>query len=529
MPQRAFYKDLKKKLQVWAGLLLLNGHFLAAAAPAKPLAVQEAPAEQHLFYRVAIDGTPAGRMKVAESRGEGLRTSAVELELVFRRAGSTQSLGMASRFVETEGGQPVEAWSSQRLGSSPIEVTYRFLTDEVEIETRQGDNIFRRRVPKTSGWQPPAAAEDATSRAMAAALAGGPTRFSITSVDPLLGPEPATTVWELEAKSEDIEAGGRRFATSRWRQTESTAPQVPAIVWIDAAGEIRRTSTEMAGMAMLIEWTEGEPSLPGEAAGETTGGASAAPEVMTQTFLRPDRPLPSPRSLDRAVYELRGEHLDLPEVGYQRVEKIDGGLRLTVDLAVAREESLSPAGLASYLAATVFVNHENGAVRKLHRKALESAWAGAAPAARAELLRRFVFGYLEKKDLASVLATASEVAESASGDCTEHAVLLAALLRAEGIPSRVVFGLIYIDSFAGQREIFGYHMWTQAYLGSRFVDLDATLEAPFDAAHISLGASALEAESSSLATLHNAMQALSKAKLVVVEPAAPASAAKPGP
>lgn len=527
MPRRAFYKVLKKKLQIWAGLLLLNGHFLAVEAPARPLAALEAPAEQRLYYRVAIDGTPAGRMMVTESRGEGLRTSAVELELVFRRAGSTQSLGMASRFVETADGQPVEAWSSQRLGSSPIEVTYRFLADGIDIETRQGDNTFRRRVPKTSGWQPPAAADEATQRSIAAALAGGPTRFSVTSVDPLLGPEPATTTWELEAKSEEIEAGGRRFATSRWRQTESMAPQVPSIVWLDAAGEIRRTTTEMAGMAMLIEWTEGEPPLPGEAAGDAAGGRGAAPEVMTQTFLRPDRPLPSPRSLDRAVYDLIGQDLELPELGYQRVSKIDGGLRLTVDLAAAREESLGPAGLAPYLGASIFINHENGAVRKLHRQALESAWSGASPPARAELLRRFVLGFLEKKDLESVLATASEVAVSASGDCTEHAVLLAALLRADGIPSRVVFGLIYIDSFAGQRQIFGYHMWTQAYLSGRFVDLDATLEAPFDAAHISLGASALEAESSSLATLHNAMQALSKAKLVVVEPAVPA--AKPGP
>jgi hypothetical protein len=515
MPERAFYKELKKKLQIWAGLLLLNGHLLAAE-PAKP-------ADEPLFYRVAIDGAPAGRMKVTESRTPELLTTAVEFELVFQRAGLTQSLGMASRFVESADGQPVEAWSLQRLGGSPIETTYRFAADGVEVETRQGDNSFRRKVPKAAGWQPPAAAEEAANRAIAAALAGGPSSFSVTSVDPLLGPEPATTVWELEAKNEEIEAGGRRFATSRWRQTQSMAPQVPSIVWLDAGGEVRRTATEMAGMAMLIEWTASQPLLPGEGAGAAANegpAGVAAPEVMTQTFLRPDRPLPSPRSLERAVYELKGEDLDLPELGYQRVAKIDGGLRLTVDLAAAREESLGAAELAPYLGASIFVNHENGNVRKLHRRALEGVPADAAPAARAELLRRFVYGYLEKKDLASVLATASEVAENASGDCTEHAVLLAALLRADGIPARVVFGLIYIDAFAGERRIFGYHMWTQAYLGGRFVDLDATLEAPFDAAHISLGSSALEAEASSLALLHNAMQAMSKAKLVVIEPAA---------
>ena len=41
-------------------------------------------------------------------------------------------------------------------------------------------------------------------------------------------------------------------------------------------------------------------------------------------------------------------------------------------------------------------------------------------------------------------ATAAEVARSREGDCTEHAVLLAALARARGIPARVAMGLVYV-------------------------------------------------------------------------------------
>jgi hypothetical protein len=76
-------------------------------------------------------------------------------------------------------------------------------------------------------------------------------------------------------------------------------------------------------------------------------------------------------------------------------------------------------------------------------------------------------------------------------------VLLAALLRAEAIPSRVVSGLVYLDRFLGREAVFGYHMWTQAWLSgqdgrARWVDLDATLDGhPFDAAHIALGTSPL--------------------------------------
>lgn len=516
MPRRAFYKDLKKKFRLLAGLTLLYGYLAAGAAIAQAPA---APAAERLFYKVSIGGAPAGRLLATLEKGGERRTTSFDLELLFQRAGLSQSLGMQSRFVETAAGEPIEAWSRQLLGSAPIETTYRFKGAEIEIESRQGDNLVRRSVPNKSGWQTPQAAEEATTKAMAAALAGGPTRFSITSLDPLLGPEPGTTWWELEARDEKLELDGRSFRTSRWKQTQDVAPQVPSIVWLDETGEIRRSRTELAGMDMMIEWTATEPPLEAAPAyGESKAGGG--PEVMVNTFLRPDRPLEEARSLRRAVYRLRGADLALPDLGCQRVEPEDGGLRITVDLAAPREEGLEAEDLAPYLRASIFVNHQNPKVRELYAKAIATA-QDEAPAPRAERLRTYVNRYLEQKDLSSVLATASEVAESASGDCTEHAVLLAALLRAGKIPSRVVFGLIYVDSFAGERGIFGYHMWTQAYLDGRFVDLDATLPQPFDAAHISLGASPLEEEQSALAAMNNAMQTLSKAKLLVVEPVAP--------
>ena len=91
-----------------------------------------------------------------------------------------------------------------------------------------------------------------------------------------------------------------------------------------------------------------------------------------------------------------------------------------------------------------------------------------------------------------------EGARAAEGDCTEHATLLCAMLRADGIPARVGSGLIYADRFAGEEEIFGYHMWTQALLEidgqERWVDLDPTLPSrAFDATHIAVATSSLAA------------------------------------
>ncbi|NBU87363.1 MAG: transglutaminase domain-containing protein, partial [Verrucomicrobia bacterium] len=60
-------------------------------------------------------------------------------------------------------------------------------------------------------------------------------------------------------------------------------------------------------------------------------------------------------------------------------------------------------------------------------------------------------------------ATASEVARNKEGDCTEHSMLLAALGRALGIPTRVATGLVYADEFEGEKDVLVYHMWNQFY------------------------------------------------------------------
>jgi transglutaminase-like putative cysteine protease len=103
--------------------------------------------------------------------------------------------------------------------------------------------------------------------------------------------------------------------------------------------------------------------------------------------------------------------------------------------------------------------------------------------AQADTLRTLVARHISSKNLGSAFASASEAAISRSGDCTEHAVLLAALLRAAGIPSRVASGLVYVPPFAGRSAGWGWHLWTQAFVNlpgqddatnQGWVDFDAT-------------------------------------------------------
>ena len=112
--------------------------------------------------------------------------------------------------------------------------------------------------------------------------------------------------------------------------------------------------------------------------------------------------------------------------------------------------------------------------------------AGAkSPREQMQQLESFVRQFIRTKDLSIGYASALEVAKRPEGDCTEHAVLLAALGRALGIPTRVVDGLAYVDSYAGRQHVFVPHAWTQAYVDGHWQSFDAAL-AGFDAGHVVL-------------------------------------------
>lgn len=256
---------------------------------------------------------------------------------------------------------------------------------------------------------------------------------------------------------------------------------------IDRRGVPLRTELDLGGMKMAMFATD-------EASARSR---IEAPELLLRSFVRPAGRIEAPRRLREADYLLSvpdGPLPDLPAGGAQRVEGLDASrARVLVRADDPRTES-PDLDTTPYLAASAMADSDDPLIAELTRDALRGV-EDVKPA-RAEVLRRFVGRHVNAKSLGVGFGSASEVARTREGDCTEHAVLLAAMLRADGMPSRVVSGLIYADAFEGERDVFVYHMWTQALLetgaGLAWIDLDATLgPARFDAAHIALADSAL--------------------------------------
>ncbi len=68
---------------------------------------------------------------------------------------------------------------------------------------------------------------------------------------------------------------------------------------------------------------------------------------------------------------------------------------------------------------------------------------------------------------------ASVVAKNRRGDCSEHAVLTAALARLQGIPARVVIGVVLVSD-ENQHGAFG-HAWAEVREGGKWKVADAAL------------------------------------------------------
>ena len=175
----------------------------------------------------------------------------------------------------------------------------------------------------------------------------------------------------------------------------------------------------------------------------------------------------------------------------------DGKVTVTVKpVAIKAGEKFPYKGkdekLLEMLKPTRHLQSDDKLVKELAKKAVAGARDSAQAARNIEV---FVGQYIDAKNLSVGYASAAEVALSKQGDCSEHAVLTAAMCRAAGIPSRIATGVIYADVIMGKPNAFGGHAWTEAYINGKWVGLDAT-RAPngYGVGHITLATGSGEPE-----------------------------------
>ena len=446
------------------------------------------------FYAISLAGKPCGRsFERVETDGGRFRTSA-QIALRFTRLGQETAVEFSSEFIETAAGMPVEASVFQ---GEADRVRYVF-RDEVGgarrvVVERPDAKPEERALPEGEFLAPRAAREFIRAQQ---ALGAGEIRYRILDAQSGLVPVELTMT---RRGAESRAVLGKTSDVVRYEVRNSLLP-VPAQEVLDSSGSIVESMTPI-GLGDLVSRV---------ATKEESDAAYAAArfDILAKTFIEtpPIADFLERSALTIIVRSTTGALQALPDLGAQRVERIDERtLRVRIDVRRGSAGAAGDAADPRFTNPNEVIDSADPAITVLLERA--KLPAGAESRERAESLRALVARHLSAKNLGSAFASASEAAKSQSGDCTEHAVLLAALLRADGIPARVASGLVYVPRSADHGSGWGWHLWTQALVdvdrdagaaagrpAREWIDLDATIPATgprFHAAHILVSASDL--------------------------------------
>lgn len=207
--------------------------------------------------------------------------------------------------------------------------------------------------------------------------------------------------------------------------------------------------------------------------------------VVPNTMVRAAYRIPASAQRGHIRYRFGfGEGLTFtpPQTGEQRVSEGDDGVTLDICAGCGPGLPSDPAYLADALRPTMWLQSDH---RRLQAIAAPVARLDTSDARKMELLIERARPYLGEVDFRGHYSALETVSRRA-GDCTEAAVLLAALGRAAGIPTRVVSGLTYTSArYHGVSNAFMPHSWTLAWVDGEWRSFDLALDA-FDSTHIAL-------------------------------------------
>jgi len=175
----------------------------------------------------------------------------------------------------------------------------------------------------------------------------------------------------------------------------------------------------------------------------------------------------------RVRLEIRGGHEDAGELSRRAKQPLVNGVLQISDLAALVSRDTPTKG-----------DQESSFVIDYDEKSFEAPVAELERSGKSSspaTISAFVASYITEKSYARSFDVASRVASTRSGDCTEHAVLTAALLRRFGFKSRVIFGVVVIGVGGGDTpprvQAFG-HAWVEQHDKDHWQIIDAALGGP---------------------------------------------------
>ncbi len=252
----------------------------------------------------------------------------------------------------------------------------------------------------------------------------------------------------------------------------------PATTWCDAvSAEPLRVEFDFPGLGgrvTFLRTTEAAAKAP----------VTNPPDLFKTQSIRLNREIPGIHTKAAVVYKVTLPRDDDPGTAFpadarQEIKNLDPKAK-TLELHVSAShgpikgtpQQAVPGG--EFLGSSFFINWDNAEVKAHAAKAVAGLQADATAWEKAKAIEQWVHLNMRAIEFSQAMATADNVAKTLSGDCTEYAMLAAAMCRAVGVPSRTVLGLVYAKG-ADNKPYLAYHMWFEVFADSQWVPLDATL------------------------------------------------------
>ena len=351
----------------------------------------------------------------------------------------------------------------------------------------------------------------------------GETFHDVRTVRPEVGAKVVSVTRRLVDPPSDAPTHDGLFAgSSRWETMIEGVPMKIYETYSSDCSVLLQSEVDTPFGSVVVTKTTQEsvqPTLQKFLAGDFS--QSKFPEIVNSASVLLEKTIPTVLKATSASFLVGHSETDaelanisFPSIGYQQFEPIRDGSewagRVFIDLSAPQQVEAGVEAVEKYLKASTMINSDDPAVVALHTQLLQNANLPATSVNtprqfgevfhRASILRQGVRKFIKIKDLNTGYGSASETIISRAGDCTEHAVLLAALLRVDGVPSRVCSGMVYSQHFNSHggaptvhaaTPVMAWHMWTQALIDGAWVDFDATLPVDFHVGHIAISTDAL--------------------------------------
>jgi hypothetical protein len=408
---------------------------------------------------------PSGRTIIQASR---------DMKLTVRRHGDSATVQVIAGTEELPDGRVLGTFMTQMLGKQiGQQVRGVVEPDGKQLHlTSQGNPPLDKRIP----WGPGVLGtygELQLLKNRKPALQKGD-KFDYRIFEPLINV--VVTIRGVVEDFEEISIGGGRPRLMR----VSSVPDIIAdmqmpgnIMWFDANYEVRRSATRMPGMGNLVM----------ERADQQTAMAPIPPHQLpvindSQSIYLNTQRIPQVHAAKQMVYRMtlpkdrnpaqtfaRDARQDIRDVKDKSFELVVTAIRTPPEKAPVGDKGPG----AEFLLSNYFITSDDPRVKQ---HAAAAVGQEADPWRRALMIERWVNQNMNVLNFSEAMAPASHVAQTLEGDCTEYAMLAAAMCRAVGVPSRTAIGLVYVD---GPRPFLGFHMWTEVYVRGVWLATDATL------------------------------------------------------